>query len=199
MIDHLIGIIKELRDQEVVIDLGIVGVTLGVPTSTVFEMGKKVQVYVYVHWNAENGPTLFGFINPLERTVFQTILSCSGIGPKIGLAILAHLGVQGFLQAIQTADDHMLSKVNGIGKKKAETIIVQLKHKVSALIESGVDLGNAQETAQFHEVSQVLQSLNYSRSEINHAMEYVKKSPQTGTLSFDQLLRQALSYLSKSI
>ena len=65
------------------------------------------------------------------------VIGCSGIGPKIALAVLAHLGAQGFVEVVSCGDERALSKVNGIGPKKAEQIIVQLKHKVSKLISSG--------------------------------------------------------------
>jgi Holliday junction DNA helicase RuvA len=114
------------------------------------------------------------------------------------LAILADLGGQNFLHAISTGDDQMLSKVNGIGKKKAEQIIVQLKHKVATLIETGaVDVSDMKDVSCFNDVSLALQSLNYSRIEIGRAMEYVKKNAKDDKVTFDLLLRQALSYLSK--
>jgi len=94
----------------------------------------------------------------------------------------------------------MLSKVNGIGKKKAEQIAVQLKHKVTALLETGtVIMGDEQLVSHVHDVMQALQSLNYSRPEITRAMDYLKKNSTIKNASFDHLLRQALSYLSKQL
>lgn len=200
MVDYVVGTVKEVRDQEVVLDVGAVGVALQVPNAHSFSPEGIIKVYSHLHWNAENGPSLFGFACPLERSVFRVIISCSGIGPKIALAILSDLGAQGFLQAISTENEQMLSKVNGIGKKKAEQIIVQLKHKVASLIESGkVDMSQMQETSHFHDVSLALQSLNYSRQEIGRAMDYLRKSTKTATVTFDVLLRQALSYLSQQM
>src|SRR5260221_7510594 len=138
MVDYVVGIVKELRDQEIVLDVGVMGIALQVPHDQSFAQNGAIKVYSYLHWNAENGPSFFGFASTLERSVFRVIISCSGIGPKIALAVLADLGAQGFLQAIVAENDQMLSKVNGIGKKKAEQIIVQLKHKVASLIESGM-------------------------------------------------------------
>jgi len=200
MVDYVVGTVKELRDQEIVLDVGLMGVTLQVPNAQNFVQNGPIKVYSYLHWNSENGPSFFGFVSTLERSVFRVIISCSGIGPKIALAVLADLGAQGFLQAISTENDQMLSKVNGIGKKKAEQIIVQLKHKVASLIESGVvDMSDIQETSHFHDVSLALQSLNYSRQEIGRAMDYIKKITKADKVTFDILLRQALSYLSKQI
>jgi len=200
MVDYFVGIVKEAQEQEIVLDVGMVGLALQVPHSGHFEKDSSAKVYGYLHWNAENGPSLFGFATSQDRSIFKLIISCSGIGPKIGLAILADLGAQGFLQAVSAGDDQMLSKVNGIGKKKAEQVIVQLKHKVASLIESGtVDVSEMKDVAYFNDVSLALQSLNYSRPEINRAMEYVKKNVKADKVTFDILLRHALAYLSKQI
>jgi Holliday junction DNA helicase RuvA len=200
MIDYFIGIVKEAHEQEIILDIGTMGIALQVAQSHNFETNNPIKVYSYLHWNAENGPSMFGFAHAMERSVFKVIIGCSGIGPKIALAILADLGAQNFLHAISTEDDQALSKVNGIGKKKAEQIIVQLKHKVANLIETGaVDVSDIKDISYFNDVSLALQSLNYSRIEIGRAMEYVKKNVKSDNMTFDVLLRQALSYLSKQM
>lgn len=198
MVDYLVGTIKDVHEQEIVLDIGTMGIALQVANEHTFEMHHPIKIYSYMHWHAENGPNLFGFNTVIERSIFKIIISCSGIGPKIALAILADLGAENFLQAITTGDDQALSKVNGIGKKKAEQIIVQLKHKVARLLESGtVDISQWSDISHYNDVSLALQSLNYSRIEIGRAMEHVKKSGAGNTVTFDVLLRQALSYLSK--
>src|SRR5437762_3856954 len=154
MVDYFLGIITNSHEQEIIIDLGIVGVTLQVPCNQIFEKGIKTKVYCHMHWSAENGPSLFGFATSTERTVFRIIISCSGIGPKIALAILTDLGANNFITAITTGDENLLSKVNGIGKKKAEQIIVQLKHKVAQLIETGIVADAGQEISHINDVLQ---------------------------------------------
>jgi len=199
MVDYFVGVVTEASDQEVVVDLGMVGVTLQVPCGQLFEKDKQLKIYSHMHWNAENGPSLFGFLTPTDRLVFRIVIGCSGIGPKIALAILADLGAQNFLTAITTGDDALLSKVNGIGKKKAEQIIVQLKHKVAQVLQSGTVVDVTQDITHWTDLLQALQSLNYSRVEINRAMDYLKKNTTIKEVSFDYLLRQALSFLSKQM
>src|SRR5438045_6154837 len=199
MVDYFLGVITEAQDQEIIIDLGVVGVTMHVTNGQYFEKGTKTKIYCHLHWNAENGPSLFGFATTTDRAVFRIIISCSGIGPKIALAILTDLGANNFITAITTGDENLLSKVNGIGKKKAEQIIVQLKHKVAQLIETGIVADAGQEISHINDVLQALQSLNYSRPEINKAMDYLRKNSAIKDSSFDYLLRQALSYLSKQM
>ena len=197
MIDTIRGTIEALFDHGISVDIGPIGFLMCVPNPTQFKKGDNIALYVYMHWNSEQGPTLYGFLTQLERSVFVLVISCSGIGPKKALVILSDLGVQEFLHAVQMADDRTLSKVSGIGPKKAEQIIVQLKHKVVKLISSGVDLGDDRGIIQWHEVTQALESLNYSRMEVTRTMTYLKKSYAVSEISFDQLLRHALSYLNK--
>ena len=200
MVEFIVGMVDRSQEQEIIVNVGMMAIALQVPNSQAFEQGIPTKIYSYMHWNAENGPSLFGFGTSFDRSVFKIIISCSGIGPKIALAILADLGAQGFLHAITSSDEQMLSRVNGIGKKKAEQIIVSLKHKVADLMESGVvPAGDIKQTSHFHDVSLALQSLNYSRIEIGRAMDYLKKNITMDTITFDVLLRQALSYLSKQL
>src|SRR5438105_7516720 len=116
MIDFFVEMVKEVREKEIILDIGVMGMALQVASPHNFSQNGAIKVYSYLHWNAENGPSLFGFATVIERAIFKVIISCSGIGPKIALAILTDLGAQNFLHAISTGDDQTLSKVNGIGK-----------------------------------------------------------------------------------
>lgn len=199
MIYSVSGTISQVKEQAVVVDVSGIGYLVSVPTSIKFHTGQKVTLSTHMHWNQEQGPTLFGFEHEFERTVFLLIISCSGIGPRIALAILAHLGAQSFLEVVSASDERSLSKVNGIGPKKAEQIIVTLKHKVSQLVSSGICCGDDSATKAWQEVSQALESLNYTRGEISQAMQFLTAHHAGAHLPFDQLLRQALSFLSKRV
>lgn len=199
MLDYIKGLIKSVNLDGLVVDIGNIGLRVGVFNPDSFKPGQMVELYSYMHWNQENGPSLFGFSTQLEKDVFLLIISCSGIGPKIGLAVLKDLGVSLFLDAISQENDKILSKVSGIGAKKAEQIVVSLKYKVAKLIESGVivdQLGSSSEASKLYEVSDVLKSLNYSKPEISAAINYLGKNCSGVEYSFDQLIRQALSFLS---
>ncbi len=200
MFSYLNGIIKDRSDQVIMLDIGAIAFEVKVPNSSIFPQDKKTKIYTHMHWNAEQGPSLYGFATSLEKSVFLLITSCSGIGPKIGLAALNDLGPQSFLQAIQTGNENALSKISGIGGKKAEQMIVQLKHKVAKLIKSGIELGGAQHIAHWNTVAEALESLNYSRTEINRAMSQLQKEYADNTqATFDQLMRQALAVLTKQV
>ena len=196
MINSISGIVKEINENQLTIDVNGIGYGIQVPQA-VFTIGQKVDLLAHMHWNQENGPSLFGFSTALEKNVFLMITSCSGLGPKLAMAVLAQLGAAEFLEAVQSANEDALSDVSGIGAKKAEQIIVQLKHKVAKLLESGAHIGASATLEKRHEISQVLKSLNYSRQEISAAMNYLNENYPGTQVAFDQLVRHALAYLSK--
>lgn len=197
MINALSGTIKEINESALTIDVHGVGFGVQLPQASLFQVGQKIDVLVHMHWNQENGPSLFGFNNALEKAVFLMITSCSGLGPKLAMAVLAQLGATEFLEAVQTGNEDALSAVSGIGAKKAEQIIVQLKHKVAKLVESGITIGASATLEKRHEISQVLKSLNYSPQEIRAAMNHLNDQYPQSSVAFDQLVRHALAFLAK--
>lgn len=199
MINAISGTIKEINENFLTIDVGGIGYGIQVPHTLAFHVEQKINLLVHMHWNQENGPCLFGFQNALEKNVFVMITSCSGLGPKLAMAVLAQLGAAEFLQAVQSANEDALSNVSGIGAKKAEQIIVQLKHKVAKLVESGINLGDSHLLEQRNTISQALKSLNYSRQEISAAMNYLNEHYPNNSVAFDQLMRHALAFLSKRV
>lgn len=199
MLSFVKGTVYAIKDQAVVVDTGSFGLTLQVSDNTVFQAGSPVKLHSYLHWNQEQGPSLFGFQTELEKTVFLLVISCSGIGPKIALAVLAGMTPSVFLNVVQAGNDQALSAINGIGQKKAEQLIMQLKHKVVKLLESGIEIDQPGNVVQWQDLSKVLVELKYSKAEVTQALKYVQETQQPGGAKFDVLLRSALSYLSKKI
>lgn len=197
MINYIQGVVKSHAQQTVIVESGAMGLALFVARPMVFELEKSVKIYTYLHWNQEQGPTLYGFENDIDRTIFLLVIGCAGIGPKIGLAVLAQLGSACFIEAIQLQDQSQLSKVSGIGARKAEQIIMQLRDKVTKLLASGVIVETTQNSQQWHMLGQALESLNYSRAEVAQVMSKLQATVGDTSLTFDVLMRRALSFLSK--
>lgn len=197
MISYLSGTIKEIQDNTLTVVISGIGYAVQVTNPGLYAQGTPIELSIYTHWNQEQGPSLFGFNSGLDRTVFLLIISCSGIGPKIGLAALANLSAQGFLEAVQTGNEKALSSISGVGAKKAEQIIVHLKHKVAKLIESGTVTLGSSNLEQWHHISEVLKSLNYSKQEISATVNFLTENYGGTSLTFDQLMRHALSFLAK--
>lgn len=199
MLDRISGIVIELSETKACIQVGPICLEITIVSMPTSFLNKEICLYTYLHWNQETGPQLFGFQTATQRSFFLQIIQCSGMGPKIALALLAQMSLQEFIRSITVGDARSLSKVNGIGIKKAEQLIVQLKHKIETLQElSGTDTNATQGASvdTFRELAQALNSLHYSRSEINQAIQHVQQ--KGADQSFDQLLRFALSFLSKT-
>jgi Holliday junction DNA helicase RuvA len=134
MIAHLAGTIAEKSGEGVVIDVAGVGYAVGAATGTIARLGAvgdKVLLYTYLHLR-ENEVALFGFADPEQRTAFLALITVSGIGPKVALAVLSALTPQLLANAVTTEDIATLSSVSGIGKKTAQRMIIELKGKIGA-------------------------------------------------------------------
>lgn len=196
MIHQATGTITGMQHQQVFLAVGAISYQVHVPSGLVYQEGQEATFFMHLHWNQEQGPFLYGFASDVERSVFRVVISCSGVGPKVGLAVLADLGVHSFLSAVQAGDDRALSKVSGIGPKRAEQMLVQLRHKVIKLVESGFADGVDTSTHHWHSLREALESLNYSRVEITRAIDFLRKQEVQPAGSFDQLMRGALAFLS---
>ncbi len=197
MINFLRGNVHALEENTITLLVGGVGYEVLSPSAQTLSIGKEASLHCYYHWSAEQGPSIFGFASQQERAVFLLILKCPGIGPKIALSILEQMSVGPFLQAILNGSIETLTALHGIGTRKAEQMIVQLKSAAQNLITSGKITVDAQSGGlQWKELADALQSLNYSRSEIAPVISSLRQ--QSTNDSFDQLLRKSLSLLSKS-
>ena len=127
MIERLEGIVDGLIDGGIVVRMGSFYLALQVPRVGGVIAGSQLTLYTQLIWNQETGPHLFGFLTPLERTVFNLVTDCSGIGPKLAMALLEQLGPEVIITALYEGDEKLLSSVSGIGTKKAEHMIVHLK------------------------------------------------------------------------
>ena len=199
MIEYISGVVQSTSEGSIIVSVGPIGLFLYIAESKQFKKDQEVTLQIHMHWNPENGPSFFAFETGLEKQVFLLVVGCSGIGPKIGMAVLRDLGAEQFLQAISMEDDRVLSKVGGLGPKKVEQIIVQLKRKVAKLLKSGLKInGSSSKFTDWQNISDVLASLNYSRGEIGHAMKHVKDMCANENLPFDGMIRHALSFLAKN-
>lgn len=197
MIDFLVGKIKEVKEKSITVLVNGIGFDLHVARTKNLQKNKEVELHTYLHWNQEKGPSIFGFQEEIEKTVFLLIIDCPKIGPGIAMKILSQINAGEFLEIVSSQNDKALSKVNGIGAKKAEQIIVNLKNKVAKLLTSGkLPAQSQQDFTMWQNVSDVLVSLNYSKPEITQAMQHLTQKHAGENVPLDQLIRSALSFLS---
>ena len=200
MIGYLIGKIKEVKDKTITLLVGGFGFKVQVPQPQNFIKGKDIELYAHLHRNQEKGPSLFGFQEEIEKIVFLMIIDCPKIGPGIAVNILSQIKAGKFLEIVSSQNEDALSSINGIGSKKAEQIIVQLKHKVSKLLASGkIADYSQQDFTQWQNINDVLVSLNYSRQEISKVMQFLTEKYSGQNVPFDPLIRSALGYLSGNV
>ncbi len=199
MIAHLNGTITDKSHQLLTVEVHGVGYAVSVHDDRLYKKDQQIVLHIYTHWHQDNGPTLYGFENALSKKVFGLVVSCSGCGPKIALAVLVSMPASHFLQIVSSADSKALSQVNGIGPKKAELMIMQLKDKVAKLAPEDIYPATSTGLQHIKQVSQALAALHYKQSEIAVALDFLNKHASIEKSSFDDLLKQALSALAKNL
>lgn len=197
MIATLHGVLTEKKPSRLVVDVGGVGYEVNVPLSTFYalgETGTEVDLRIHTHVRQET-LSLFGFATQLEVDLFERLITISGVGPRLALAVLSGLEPPDLLRAIQGSDIVRLQGIPGVGKKTAERISLELKDKLPANAAhegATTDLVNAEGVR--NDVMSALLNLGYHRPLAERAVMEVF----TGELgSFEEALRQALRELAK--
>ncbi len=190
MIAGLHGKLESLGSDWAIIDIGGISFQVYMPTSTMSTLGtigKEVRLHTHLHLKEDNA-TLYGFASAEELGLFQTLISVSGLGPKLALAMLSAMKVEQLTMAIATGSADLLTQTPGIGKKMASRLILELKDKIGAGLITAPAAGLAQENA---DVLAALTSLGYSVTEASQAVAALPPSPD---LSLEEKIKQALAY-----
>lgn len=173
MIAHLRGIVAERGSEHVVVDVHGIGYRVTVPSTTdVPARGQDVELRTSMVVR-EDSMTLYGFSDPAAQQLFELLLSASGVGPKLAMAILSTHRPSTVRTAIAAADLDLLVAVPGIGKKSAQKLVLELKDKVGGLDAPDIDLadgrGNGRGPADDDAVAdtrEALLQLGYGPSEV---------------------------------
>ncbi len=190
MIASLHGVLESLASDGVVVNVNGIGFRVFLPTSVLSSLGsvgKEVHLHTYLHLREDN-VALYGFISPDELRLFQTLLTVSGLGPKLTLALLSTLSPEQLALAIAGGNTDLLTTVPGIGKKTAGRIILELKDKVGA---GWVTAPGMEAVGENGDVLTALVSLGYSAAEASQA---VASLPRDKALSLEERVRLALQY-----
>lgn len=197
MIAALCGTVVSIENNKLCIQNSWITLELFCPHASTLSKQESITLQTYLHWNQEQGPTLFGFLNNLDKEVFLLIISCSGIGPKLGLSILEQIDATEFIHLICEENSTKLSSLKNIGTKKAEQLCLHLKNKASKLLLHNPQLATKLPISQWRDLQDTLLSLNYSAHEIKQTTATLKEETKDLHPSFDLLLRKALQVLSK--
>ncbi len=193
MIAHLKGKLAKKSPAETVVDVGGFGLRLLVPLSTFRRLpdeGENVSLLTHLHVK-EDALDLFGFATAAERTIFRALISVSGIGPKLGLAVLSGLSPEIFHRAVVEEDLGLLTSISGIGRKTAQRMIVELKEKLSGMDVRSIGAVAEPGHEDVGDAVLALVSLGVNRAS---AREAVLKARREGgdDLPVEELIRRAL-------
>ena len=158
-------------------------------------MGAEVDLRIHTHVRQET-LSLFGFATRLEVDLFERLITISGVGPRLALAVLSGLAPPDLLRAIQNSDIVRLQGIPGVGKKTAERISLELKDKLPAnAIDEGETTDPENDTEGIrNDVMSALLNLGYHRPLAERAVNEAL-TDKLGT--FEEALRQALRELAK--
>lgn len=199
MIYNLRGTLTYCDQNFAVVECGGVGFKCFTTLNTLREIGKVGnEVNLYTHLLVrEDAMDLFGFASKEELESFRLLISVSGIGPKAAVAILSEMTPDRLAVCIASGDAKMLTKAQGVGKKTAERVVLELKDKMGAIGSSDVAAAAAAGSAEgtdSAEAVQALVALGYTQSDA--AVVIGRLDP---SLSVDEMIRIGLKKLAKNL
>jgi Holliday junction DNA helicase RuvA len=198
MIAHLRGHLLEKQPNRVMVDVNGVGYDVHVPLSTFYELGEPgADITLRIHTHVrEDALQLYGFATRLELQIFERLLSVSGIGPKLALAVLSGIEPNELVAAIRTSNVARLTGIPGIGKKTAERIGLELKDKIASVVPDEVTAAAPVDDTEAlrTDLMSALMNLGYHRPLAERAVNAAIKKAGGG--SFEATLKHALRELA---
>lgn len=199
MISHLRGRLLEKHPNRVIVDVNGVGYDVHVPLSTFYEMaepGEEIALRIHTHVR-EDALLLYGFATLPELQIFERLISVSGIGPKLALAVLSGIEPHELVSAIRTANVARLTGIPGIGKKIAERIGLELKDKMASFVAAEMAASHAAAAGDTlrDDVLSALVNLGYHRPLAERAVDAALK--KSAGSSFEGTLKDALRELAR--
>lgn len=203
MIGQLRGELLAKQAPDVLLDINGIGYEIAVPMTTYFDLPDVGQVVTLAtHFVVrEDAQLLFGFLSKSDRDLFRILIKVSGIGPKVGLAILSGLSASELVKCIRQGDKAALVKLPGIGPKTAERLIMETRDKLKeGWVSSSRDTSAPSTEADIADDDPVaqaeaaLESLGYKKAEAIKAVAKAMAATD-GKLNVEALIRSALRSL----
>jgi holliday junction DNA helicase RuvA len=205
MISYLKGSIELFQKASptktiVIIEVQGIGYEVQVPSNINVVMGSTVQIFIHQQFR-EDQVSLYGFSSTAERDLFRQLISVSGVGASIGIALIEHLGITELVQAIVLGSTKILSKTPGIGTKTAERLSVELKSKLKQWRDladlDSIELDENMDTKLQSEVEMTLLALGYDDIEIRQALQMIGRDEELlASKDVEKWLRFAIAALS---
>ncbi len=185
MISYLKGIAIQIQTPAnnraiLVLEVNQVGYELQVPQHMLTEVVQNSEIQVFTHQQVrEDAISLYGFSSAAERDLFRQLISVSGVGASLAIALLDKLGIADTVSAIVTSNIQRLSTAPGVGKKTAERLALELRSKlgqwrIAAGLTAELPLTSLEPTMQA-EVEMTLLALGYTTADIHHALQAISQ------------------------
>ncbi len=190
MIGRLRGRLIRKAPPALIIDVNGVGYELEAPMSTFYrlpELGTEVELHTHLVVR-DDAHLLYGFATEDERRLFRDLLRVTGIGPKIGLALLSGIGVDTFMRCVESQDVDALTRIPGIGRKTAERLLVEMRDRIRALGQLPATQTADQGAGARGEAYAALVALGYRPVEVTRLLKSIEHEG-AGT---EELIRRAL-------
>ena len=206
MIAHLSGTLLSKEPNQVIVDVGGVGYDVTIPLSTFYELDDQksdVQLLIYTHVK-EDALQLYGFKTAGERKLFVHFISVSGVGPKLGIALLSHMKAEELIESIKSNNLARLTQIPGVGRKTAERLVVDLRDKMIQLSQAQVaeQIGTKPEAMNVSsedfvrgDALSALLNLGYQRSAAEKAIDAALN--EGGDITVESILRRSLKKLAR--
>ena len=192
MLYYISGRVAILEPNLAVIDCGGVGYACNITgyTSATLKLGQETRLYI-TESIREDAYDLYGFSSREEQRCYEMLTSVNGVGPKAAMAILSS-GPQNFTLAVMTGDEKALTAAQGVGKKIAQRVILELKDKIGGAspeldFSSGPAAVSVRQGSTLSLATAALQELGYSSAEISIALKGVDSAAST-----EEMVRYAL-------
>ncbi len=193
MIGQLKGTVVYAKPPALILEVNGVGYEIDMPIPDCANINVNSELVIYTHLTIrEDAHQLYGFLNRNSRDSFRTLIKVSGVGPKIGLALLSTLNPTELEYALDNADVTTLCRTPGIGKKLAERMILELKGKLSInnTIEHDAKIQAQDEVSIIRmDVANALSSLGYNDKEISYIMQQLPQNIQNVSDGIKQALK----------
>ena len=197
MIDYISGRIAELTPTRVVLDNSGIGyaIEISLQTYAALESQKEAKVYIYHHIQSSSDVELFyGFSSKDERSIFELLISVSGVGVNTARVILSSFSADELREAILSENVAAIKSVKGIGLKTAQRMVLELKDKISKGEGAASDvLLVSDRNAVAEEAAAALQMLGFSKPNISKAIQKIVSS--NPNVKVEELIKQALQIL----
>ncbi len=177
MIDRVNGLCLRKTPTEVIVTVGGLGLSIAIPLST-FERigmpGQEMSLLTYLHVR-EDVLELYGFSTPEERDLFKVLLTVTGVGPKMALSILSRFTPNELYNVVADGDVRRLTTIKGVGRKKAERLMVELKGRFESVPIMREEPVSGQPSA-ISEAVQALETLGFSIRQADEAVRKAQKN-----------------------